>query len=258
MAGIQEVTRVAICVVGLWAGCAQATDGFVTQNIDLGKSTETVTVPIGFRLELVSSALEVPRIIHRAGDDLLIGSRSGSIYRFSPPYDTPTVIARLKGYPHSVVVHEDHLYVALTAEILRTPWPVTPEGSGKPLSRSQFSLVTKIPGGGGHSSRTLKVGPDDRLYVSLGITGNCSNELLDTSYPWNDQRGGFSVIEADAASDTGFRTNPYASGLRNPVGFDWHPQTGVMYASNNGPDHLGYEIPRESFAKVTHNPVAPW
>src|SRR3970282_1541870 len=41
------------------------------------------------------------------------------------------------------------------------------------------------------------------------------------------------------------------AGLPNPVGFAWHPQTGVMYASNNGPDHLGYEQPPEYFSRVT-------
>jgi glucose/arabinose dehydrogenase len=39
--------------------------------------------------------------------------------------------------------------------------------------------------------------------------------------------------------------------LRNPVGFAWHPKTRVMYASNNGPDHLGYDQPPEYFSRVT-------
>ena len=42
----------------------------------------------------------------------------------------------------------------------------------------------------------------------------------------------------------------FGSGLRNPVGFAWHPQTRVMYASNNGPDHLGYEQPPEYFSRI--------
>jgi glucose/arabinose dehydrogenase len=42
----------------------------------------------------------------------------------------------------------------------------------------------------------------------------------------------------------------YASGLRNAVGFAWHPTTGVLYASNNGPDHLGYEQPPEYFSRI--------
>ncbi len=36
----------------------------------------------------------------------------------------------------------------------------------------------------------------------------------------------------------------------NPVGFDWDPSTGVLYASNNGPDHLGYDQPPEYFARL--------
>jgi glucose/arabinose dehydrogenase len=52
----------------------------------------------------------------------------------------------------------------------------------------------------------------------------------------------------------------WASGLRNPIGFDWHPDTGVMYASNNGPDHLGYEQPPESFARLDRGSFhgMPW
>lgn len=43
---------------------------------------------------------------------------------------------------------------------------------------------------------------------------------------------------------------PFASGLRNPIGFDWHPDTGVLYASNNGPDHWGFELPPEYFSRL--------
>jgi glucose/arabinose dehydrogenase len=39
--------------------------------------------------------------------------------------------------------------------------------------------------------------------------------------------------------------------LRNPVGFAWHPQTGELYASNNGPDHLGFDRPPEYFSRVS-------
>ena len=43
---------------------------------------------------------------------------------------------------------------------------------------------------------------------------------------------------------------PFATGLRNPVDFDWHPATGIMYAANNGPDHWGFEQPPEYFSKL--------
>ncbi|MGD8620134.1 MAG: PQQ-dependent sugar dehydrogenase, partial [Gammaproteobacteria bacterium] len=62
-----------------------------------------------------------------------------------------------------------------------------------------------------------------------------------------DRRGGVMVLDESGAKP---RLLPFASGLRNPVGFDWHPETGELYASNNGPDHHGFELPPEYFSKL--------
>ncbi|MDP1636187.1 MAG: PQQ-dependent sugar dehydrogenase, partial [Gallionellaceae bacterium] len=81
----------------------------------------------------------------------------------------------------------------------------------------------------------------------LGIKYNCSDQFVGDSYPPDDQRGGVLVLrERDEEADW----VPFASGLRNPVGFAWQPQTGVMFASNNGPDHLGFEQPPEYFSRL--------
>jgi glucose/arabinose dehydrogenase len=92
------------------------------------------------------------------------------------------------------------------------------------------------------------IGPDNRVYVSIGINGNCSDEYLDGSYPFSDRRGG--VYRLDESGDQPALV-PYATGLRNPVGFDWHPATGELYASNNGPDHLGFNQPPEYFSRLS-------
>lgn len=39
--------------------------------------------------------------------------------------------------------------------------------------------------------------------------------------------------------------------MRNPVGFDRHPDTGTLYASNNDPNHWGFELPPEHFSRLT-------
>ena len=114
-------------------------------------------------------------------------------------------------------------------------------------SKSKALASEEIPGGPGHNSRTVKVGPDNRIYLSLGISGNCSDEYLDPSYAKDKRRGGVMVL--DESQDPPV-WRPYGSGLRNPVGFGWHPDTGVMYASNNGPDHLGFEFPPEVFVRI--------
>lgn len=77
--------------------------------------------------------------------------------------------------------------------------------------------VAELPGGRGHSSRSLAVGPDGKLYVNLGITDNCSDEYIGGDYTFKRRRGGVMVLDE---SVTPPRWQPFATGLRNPVGFD--------------------------------------
>lgn len=225
-----------------------------TQSFEVGRYAFDVTLPTGFRVELLTSSLESPRVIHVSGDQLLIGSRSGKVYALDPPYTDARVLVTLNDYPHSVVVHDGSLYVARTSGLYKASY----EPSIQSLSPTDFEKVISLPGGRGHNSRTLKVGPDDALYVSLGIAGNCSKQFLDTRWPFNARRGG--VFRIDALDTASPLLTPYASGLRNPIGMDWHPETGTLHATNNGPDHLGYEMPGEYFARLEpgSNHGMPW
>lgn len=214
------------------------------QNFDVGGPSWKVIVPSGYRLELLVE-MDKPRMLTKTdGDILLAGSSSGKLYRIRPPYDEAEVLAILSGFPHSVAVRNDELLVGKTDGVYRTPYK---EQYNKPLTDSNFELAVALPGGGGHASRTVAVGPDDRIYVSLGISGNCSDQYIGGGYSFYNQRGGILVLSEQEGH--ALQWQPYASGLRNPVGFDWHP-SGVIYASNNGPDHHGYELPREYFSRV--------
>jgi glucose/arabinose dehydrogenase len=82
----------------------------------------------------------------------------------------------------------------------------------------------------------------------LGIQRDCSDQYLGQGYPFDEQRGGVLVLRESGGKAS---WELFASGLRNPVGFDWQPQTGVLYASNNGPDHLGFDQPPEYFSRIT-------
>jgi len=216
---------------------------YTTQSITVSGQSRQVRVPKGYRLELLTDQLDGPRLMTFTGNgELLIGSKSGNIYRLQRPYREPRVLVDAGGYPHSVAVRNNELWIAETGALYRAPYQ---PGQASIPSHS-IKLVTRLPAGGGHSSRTVAVGPDNRIYVSLGISGNCSHEYLQDSYPFERRRGGVWVLDEPA----GNRLTTYASGLRNPVGFDWHPQTKVMYASNNGPDHLGFDQPPEYFSKL--------
>lgn len=221
------------------------------QVITLDGERRTVRIPKGYQLELLSDALDSPRLLTFSGNgDLFIGSKSGNVYRLPPPYTAPEVLVALSNYPHSVAFRSNEILIARTDGVYHAPY----KPGQKKLASTAVKLLAALPGGGGHNSRTVSVGPDGRVYVSLGISGNCSDQYLGESYPFDDRRGGILVLrERDGKSEARGaepRWETYASGLRNAVGFAWRPGTGVLYASNNGPDHLGYEQPPEYFSRI--------
>jgi glucose/arabinose dehydrogenase len=215
------------------------------QTLKLDGARQVARVPKGYRLELLAEKLEGPRLLTFADNkDLFIGSKSGMIYRVPPPYNLPEVLVRLDDYPHSVAFRRGEILIARTNGLYRAPY----QSGQKSIAPESVALLARLPGGSGHSSRTVGVGPDGRVYVSLGIQGNCSNQYLGDRYPFDKRRGGVFVLREDDGQP---RWEAFGSGLRNPVGFAWHPGTKIMYASNNGPDHLGYDQPPEYFSRVT-------
>ena len=233
-----------ICLVFAPAHAGVAALSYEQQTLMLDGEPRSVRIPKGYRLELLS-LLDAPRMLSFAANgDLFAGSKSGKLYRLPPPYTKPEVLLQLDGYPHSVAFRQDEILIARTDGLYRSPYRL---GQAK-IAADQVKLLAALPGGGGHVSRTVGVGPDGRVYVSLGIQNNCSDQYLGEGYPFPDRRGGVLVLREDSGKAS---WEAFASGLRNPVGFDWQPQTGVLYASNNGPDHHGYDQPPEYFSRVT-------
>ncbi len=215
------------------------------QDLTVSGKTWAFAIPEGMQLELLTDRLEQPRLMtFLPNGELLIGSRAGKVYRLEPPYTSAGVLVELDDYPHSLAYRDGELLIAQTDGLYRAGF----RPGQTHIDRDDVELLAALPGGGDHSSRTVAIGPDQRIYLALGISGNCSDEYLDQSYRFNDRRGGVLVLDESGPEP---RWQSYASGLRNPVGFDWQPQTHILYASNNGPDHLGYNQPPEYFAKLT-------
>ena len=224
------------------------------QILSIGSNRFPVVVPAGYILELLTRDLSGLRMLtFHANGDLFIGSKAGEIYRLAPPYDKPRVVIQLDDYPHSVAFRGQTMFIARTAGLYRATF----SPGQRRVSPADVELYAEVPGGLGHNSRTVGIGPDGRIYLSLGIQGNCSEQYIGAPYAFDERRGGVMVL--DETGDTP-HWRPFATGLRNPVGFDWHPRTGVMYASNNGPDHLGFDQPPEYFSRLTPDSFhgMPW
>ena len=224
----------------------------ISQPVRLAGEIYTVNVPSGYVFEVVTTEIAFPRMLtfHLDGS-LFAGSHSGSVYRMAPPYKNPQILEQRFIYPHSVAFRDDRIYVASTEGVYSGEYSLS-----APLSIGNLKKIVTLPRGG-HSSRTVKIGPDKRIYVSLGISGNCSDEYLGAGYSPNKRRGGVMVLnEPESSGDW----RAYSSGLRNPVGFDWSPYDDELYASNNGPDHWGYDQPPEQFAHLQEGSFhgMPW
>lgn len=246
--------RFSVCLIMLAASLAQtgqaSTFALHPQSLTVAGKRVSVNVPPGYRLELVTTDLSQPRFLTFADNgDLFAGSQSGYVYRLMPPYTRVQKLTPSFRYPHSLTVREGKLFIASTEALYRA------EGiNGKQLVNVQ--RVLDLPAGNGHSSRTVKQGHDGKLYISLGISGNCSDQFMGAGYPFEQRRGGLFVVEEKGKS---MQLRPYSTGLRNPVGFAWNDQ-GELFATNNGPDHWGYDQPEEQLAALSEGSFhgMPW
>jgi hypothetical protein len=93
------------------------------QSIRSDGETYSVRVPTGYRLELLTRRLDAPRLFpFAANGDLLLGSKSGHVYRLPPPYSRPEVLVSLPDYPHSVALRDGELFIAQSSGLYRAPY----------------------------------------------------------------------------------------------------------------------------------------
>lgn len=185
-------------------------------------------LPAGFRIELVASDLPNARVLHvdAAGHLWLSQPSKGTLTRFELS-DEGTVTKRevvfsgLDG-PHGFAFDPDDndiIYIAEEGRVLRSLISKTTD---------RTTLMT-LPADGGHSTRTLGVGPDKRLYVTTGSSCNVCRED-------NDKRAAMWVMNRDGSNQQQF-----ASGLRNTVFFTW--KGNELWGTEMGRDLLGDNIP---------------
>ncbi len=207
--------------------------------------TPALTVPAGFRVTEYASGFEKPRfmVVAAGGDVLLSDTGAGRIYvlpdrNADGKLDGRQVYAQGLNEPHGLALHGGYLYVANTDGVVRFPYKA---GDLKATAAPQKLLSTPT---GGHSTRTVEFGPDGKMYVSVGSTCNVCEED-------NPQRA--AIWQYDANGKNG---RAYATGLRNAVGLEWYG--GQLYATNNGRDQLGDDLPPEGFYKVRAGGFYGW
>ncbi|RYD56504.1 MAG: sorbosone dehydrogenase family protein [Sphingobacteriales bacterium] len=143
--------------------------------------------------------------------------------------DKRYVIASGLNMPNGVAFRQGSLYVAELNKIWRFDnIEVNLAQPPKPV------LVSKnFPSDKHHGWKYVGFGPDDKLYVPVGAPCNVCND--------NEKDPRYSSITRMNPDGSGFEV--YAHGIRNSVGFDWHPQTKEMWFTENGRDQMGDDVP---------------
>lgn len=202
-------------------------------------------VPEGFTVPKFADGLEKPRIIAVAddgtvyvsrrdpGDVLMLtdGNRDGQV-------DRGEVVAEWPGL-HGIAIDGDRMYLAAVTDVFVTD--IRDDGT-----LGELRTIDDLPDGGQHPNWTLAIGPDDRLYITVGSTCNAYQEIN----PENT-----TILRAD---QDGRNRAVFASGLRNTIGFGWYPETGVLYGMDHGIDRLGNEQPDEELNRIEEGRRYGW
>lgn len=191
-----------------------------------------LSLPPGFSANIFARDLGGVRVLVAASDGTVYASvpSTGNVLRLRDADGdgrAEEVGAVLEGYPrvHGLALGDGTLYVATPTTVYAAP--IAAGGSiGGP------AVVTDgLPSGGNHQAPGLGLSPDGRLHLTLGSTCNVCDEE-------SPERAAMLVIE------NGTR-QIFASGLRNTMGFDWHPATGELYGADQGSDLRGDDLPPE-------------
>jgi glucose/arabinose dehydrogenase/cytochrome c553 len=204
----------------------------------------------GFQVGLFAEELPNARFLSftETGDLLVSQPRSGRILLLERDSDgdgrSDAVHTLLEGLerPHGLDVVDGWLYVGETDAVGRVGFDAPTRATRGAYER----VVTGLPSGGNHWTRTLRFGPDGALYVSVGSSCNvCVEE--------DPRRAAILRYQPDGSGEEIF-----ASGLRNAVGFDWQPATNQLYATDNGRDLLGDDFPPCELNRVVEGGFYGW
>ena len=215
-----------------------------------GEFIRRVKVPEGFSIGIFAQGISNARFMRfsSAGDLLVSSPRESTIFLLERDQNgdgrADGVRPLLQGLdrPHGLDFHGDWLYVAEPGAVRRVHYDALRR---KTLGKLE-TIVSNLPTGGNHWTRSLRFGPDGWMYVSLGSSCNVCIEK-------DERRAAIVRYRPDGSGE-----ELYATGLRNSVGFDWQPQTGALFATDNGRDHLGDDLPPCELNRIERGGFYGW
>jgi glucose/arabinose dehydrogenase len=195
---------------------------------------DSLSLPDGFTISIYAdSVVNARSMCYSPGGTLFVSTRSeGNVYALKDmdgdnKIDKKYILLKGGNMPNGVAFKDGNLYIAVVNRILKIENVESKlENPGTPSV-----VYDKYPTETHHGWKYIAFGPDGKLYVPVGAPCNIC-ESKDPVYASltriNADGSGFEIVQ---------------SGIRNTVGFDWHPDTKELYFTDNGRDLMGDDVP---------------
>ena len=218
----------ALFLLAATAACASGADGALP--------LEKVKLPPGFTMSLYARVPNARSMTMSPAGTLFVGNREeDDVYAVRAGTGGAAQVVRIAqglNMPNGVAFRDGSLYVAEVHRVLRY------DGIESRLSNPPAPVVVReFPKERHHGWKFIAFGPDGLLYVPVGAPCNiCQPEPM------------YAAIHRMRPDGSAFET--FARGIRNTVGFAWHPDTRELWFTDNGRDMLGDDVPPDELNHV--------
>jgi glucose/arabinose dehydrogenase len=226
-------------MLALVAACGPGSLGSAA-GVDTELPLDRLRLPPGFEISVWARVEDARSLALGSEGTVFVGNRRGdSVWALRDADGDGVAEARWRiasglEMPNGVAFREGSLYVAEVKRILRF------DGIEAHLDRPAEPVVVsdRFPTERHHGWKFIAFGPDGKLYVPVGAPCNI---CLPTDGPF---------ASITRMNPDGSDLEVYADGVRNTVGFDWHPETGVLWFTDNGRDWMGDDRPPDELNRA--------
>ena len=206
---------------------------------------DQIELPAGFSIDVFASGIDLARSLAQGpAGTVFVGTgglrQSDAVYAVvdedgDGAADRQYEIASGLNRPNGVAFHGGDLYVAEIDRIVRL------DGIENRLDAPPEPVVVTddLPDRRHHGWKFIRFGPDGKLYVPVGAPCNICDE--------GDPFAAILRLEDDGTHEV------VARGVRNTVGFDWHPGSGHLWFTDNGRDMMGDDVPPDELNVLTRD-----
>jgi glucose/arabinose dehydrogenase len=210
--------------------------GKLTVNAAADIPLSNLKLPPGFKAEVWATGMPGGRAMSRGENGKIhMGTRGiGRVYEVTDNGSTRRVVIDKLNQPAGVEYRKVSCYVTAIDKVLRFDGIAT-NPSAAPVD---LTAAFNLPPEQHHNWKYIRFGPDDKLYVPFGAPCNICEQPL-----------GYAQIRRYNADGSGMEV--LARGVRNTVGFDFHPVTKELWFTNHGRDWMGDDSPDDTLNKLS-------